>query len=186
MRAGNMLPWLGPDVAAAPFAWRAAAYTSLWVGHWFLVQNLVWAVLTAYQRLGWLKKNTREPALPLWHMLTADVVGYYSWACGAGIVHAWCARLPGAGGRRTQRAEGGSGQGGRSREGSFMPHPASPSPAMAAPRARASCNRRCPSPLPPHLPRYNPTWESWDFSFPYVRLVWMQLPILMVGFPGGT
>ncbi|GBF89940.1 diacylglycerol o-acyltransferase [Raphidocelis subcapitata] len=110
-----MLPWLGPDVAAAPFGVRAFAYTSLWVGHWFATQTVIWAILKVYQRYGWVKKNTRDPSLPLWHMLAADVFGYYSWAVGAGVVHAW----------------------------------------------------------------YNPTWESWDYSFPYVKLFWLQLPILM-------
>ena len=86
-----MLPWLGERVASAPFAWRAAAYTTSWVAHWFVVQTVVWAALTLYKRLGWLQKNTRDPALPLWQMLAADVAGYYSWACGAGIVQAWCA-----------------------------------------------------------------------------------------------
>lgn len=84
-----MLPWLGAGVAAAPLLSRTAAYTTLWVGHWLLVQNVIWAVLTAYQRLGWAKKNTREPQLPLWRMLSADVFGYYAWACGAGFAHAW-------------------------------------------------------------------------------------------------
>lgn len=84
-----MLPWLGPQVAAAPFGWRVAAYTTLWVAHSFLVQTAVWAVLTFYRRLGWVKKNTRDPQLPLWRMLAADVTGYYSWMIGIGLVHAW-------------------------------------------------------------------------------------------------
>lgn len=84
-----MLPWLGPAVAAAPFAARAAAYTSLWVAHSLLIQALVWAALKLYESRGWTKKNTRDPALPLWRMLWGDVIGYYSWMVGAGVACAW-------------------------------------------------------------------------------------------------
>jgi hypothetical protein len=86
-----MLPWLGPQVAAAPFAWRAAAYTTLWVAHFMLVEAAVWAMLTVYRRFGWVKKNTRDPQLPFWRMLWSAVVGEYACMIGAGLVHAWCA-----------------------------------------------------------------------------------------------
>ena len=84
-----MLPWLGPGVAAAPLAWRVFAYTSAWVAHSMIVQTMVWFVLSIYHRYGLAKKNTREPALPMWRMLWADVLGYYSWMIGAGLVQAW-------------------------------------------------------------------------------------------------
>jgi hypothetical protein len=84
-----MLPWLGPSVAAAPFGQRALAYTTAWVAHSLLVQAAVWAVLAFYQSRGILRKNTREPALPAWKMLAADVAGYCSWMAGAGVVQAW-------------------------------------------------------------------------------------------------
>lgn len=110
-----MLPWLGPAVASWPFSWRVLAYTTAWVGHSFLVQTVVWGILTFYRSVGLAKKNTRDPILPLWRMLAADVAGYYSWMIGAGLVQAW----------------------------------------------------------------YNPTWESWRYDFPFSRLLWYQLPIIM-------
>ena len=84
-----MLPWLGPGVAAAPLAARAFAYTSAWVAHSVIVQTLVWAILSIYGRYGLATKNTREPSLPLWRMLWADLLGFYSWTAGAGLVQAW-------------------------------------------------------------------------------------------------
>jgi hypothetical protein len=84
-----MLPWLGPQVAAAPFETRALAYTSIWVAHSFAVQTAIWLMLSWYKRMGWAKKNTRDPSLPMWRMLWADFLGYYSWMVGAGLVHAW-------------------------------------------------------------------------------------------------
>ena len=84
-----MLPWLGPQVAAASFEWRVLAYTSIWVLHSFAVQAAVVGMLTWYKHMGWAKKNTRNPSLPRWKMLLGDVEGYYSWMIGAGIVHAW-------------------------------------------------------------------------------------------------
>ncbi|GBF96565.1 diacylglycerol O-acyltransferase 2A [Raphidocelis subcapitata] len=110
-----MLPWLGPQVAAAPFAWRVAAYTTLWVVHSFLVQTAIWGVLTVWRSLGLAKKNTRDPQLPVLRMLWADFIGYYSWMIGAGLVHAW----------------------------------------------------------------YNPTMQSWDFTFNFQYQFWIQLPLLM-------
>ncbi|KAI8471046.1 MAG: hypothetical protein J3K34DRAFT_418377 [Monoraphidium minutum] len=111
-----MLPWLGPAVAAAPLGWRTLAYTTLWVGHSLLVQSIVALILKVYDTYGLAKKNTRDPALPLWRMLWADVVGYYSWMVGAGLAHAW----------------------------------------------------------------FNPTPDTWSFEFHFSKLLWYQLPILMV------
>lgn len=110
-----MLPWLGPQVAAAPFAWRAAAYTTLWVAHFMLVEAAVWAMLTVYRRFGWVKKNTRDPQLPFWRMLWSAVVGEYACMIGAGLVHAW----------------------------------------------------------------YNPTLDTWDYSFNFQYLFWIQLPVFV-------
>lgn len=111
-----MIPYLGAEVAALPLAPRALAYTTAWVAHWFVVQTAVWALLKTYERWGWVKKNTRDPALPLWKMLTTDVMGYYGWAWGIGLAHAW----------------------------------------------------------------YNPTWETWDFTFDFPKLFWGQVPIMLV------
>jgi hypothetical protein len=84
-----MLPWLGEAVHAAPFGARVAAYTGLWVGHQLLTQTVIWGLLTAYNRLGLAKKNTRDPSLPVWRMLYEDLVGYVSWTVGVGVAHAY-------------------------------------------------------------------------------------------------
>lgn len=84
-----MLPWLGARVHAAPFGARVAAYTALSIAHWFAVQALVSLLVLLYIRLGWTKKNTRAPALPLWRMLLEQVAGYASWTIGVGLVQAW-------------------------------------------------------------------------------------------------
>ena len=111
-----MIPSLGPTVAALPLAPRAAAYTAAWTAHWFVVQTAVWALLKAYERLGLVKKNTRDPTLPLWRMLAEETKGYVAWAWGIGLVHAW----------------------------------------------------------------YNPTWSSWDYTFDFPAIFWMQVPIMLV------
>lgn len=84
-----MLPALGPTVAAAPFLVRAFAYTTSWVVHSMIVQTVLHWILLWYERNGWVTKTTRDPQLPFWRMIYHDIVGFYAWLVGAGVVQAW-------------------------------------------------------------------------------------------------
>jgi hypothetical protein len=67
------MSWLGPQVAAAPFAVRWGAYVAALTAHHLGVIALLGLLLGFAQRIGKVKKNCKEPSVPFMEMVGANV-----------------------------------------------------------------------------------------------------------------
>jgi hypothetical protein len=68
-----VLPWLGPQVAAAPFAARWGAYVAALSVHHFAVIAVLSVALGFLERVGKIRRSTKQPVESFWRMFEVNV-----------------------------------------------------------------------------------------------------------------